>query len=125
MGVLGTYCFDGLNFSQASSLYTDSALTILADDGFYSQGGIVRHQLNGVLLIAQACESCYSVLILCFAVTENELCCGISEPRTVYVSGSDITSLSDVTGFLYENINLTVKADEGYYSDDTGISCTS
>ncbi len=58
MGVLGTYCFDGLNFSQASSLYTDSALTVLAADGFYSQGGVVRHQLNGVLLIAQACKTC-------------------------------------------------------------------
>jgi hypothetical protein len=124
MGVLGTYCFDGLNFSQASSLYTDSALTILADDGFYSQGGIVRRQLNGVLLVAQACESCFSVLNLCFALTENELCCGTSEPRTVYVSGNNITSLANVTGFLYKTSDLTIKAEEGYYSDDSGITCT-
>ena len=58
MGVLGTYCFDGLNFSQASSLYTDSTLSVLAADGFYSQGGVVRQQSNGVLLAAQACGAC-------------------------------------------------------------------
>ena len=58
MGVLGTYCFDGLNFSQASSLYTDSTLSVLAADGFYSQGGVVRQQSNGVLLAAQACGNC-------------------------------------------------------------------
>ena len=58
MGVLGTYCFDGLNFSQASSLYTDSTLSVLAADGFYSQGGVVRQQSNGVLLVAQACGNC-------------------------------------------------------------------
>ena len=59
MGVLGTYCFDGINFSQASSLYTNSTLTVLAADGYYSQGGVVRHQLNGVLLNTQSCGTCF------------------------------------------------------------------
>ena len=58
MGVLGTYCFDGLNFSQASALFTDASLSTLATDGYYSQGGIVREQLEGVLLKANACGSC-------------------------------------------------------------------
>ena len=58
MAALGTYCFDGLNFSQASALYTDSGLTTLASDGYYSQGGIIRQQLNGILLNAQPCGSC-------------------------------------------------------------------
>ena len=52
MAALGTYCFDGLNFSQASALFTDSGLTTLAPDGYYSQGGIIRQQLNGSLLNA-------------------------------------------------------------------------
>ena len=58
MAALGTYCFDGLNFSQASALYTDSTLTTLSPDGWYSQGNIVRQQLNGVLLNAQPCGTC-------------------------------------------------------------------
>mgnify|MGYP003632422317 CR=1 FL=1 len=59
MGALGTYCFDGINFSQATSLYTDSTLTILAADGYYSQGGVIRQQLNGILLNAQPCSGCF------------------------------------------------------------------
>jgi hypothetical protein len=58
MAALGTYCFDGLNFSQASALFTDSGLTVLAPDGYYSQGGIIRQQLNGSLLNAQPCGTC-------------------------------------------------------------------
>ena len=58
MGALGTYCFDGLNFAQATTLYTNSTLSVLAADGYYSQGGIVRQQLSGVLLNAQACGTC-------------------------------------------------------------------
>ena len=58
MAALGTYCFDGLNFSQASALYTDSTLTTLSPDGWYSQSNIIRQQLNGVLLNAQPCGTC-------------------------------------------------------------------
>ena len=51
MAALGTYCFDGVNFAQATSLYTDSSLTNLAPDGYYAQGGISRRQLNGITII--------------------------------------------------------------------------
>jgi hypothetical protein len=59
MASLGTYYFDGQSFANASSVYTDAALTTLAPDGYYSQGGIVRQQLNGVLLNANDCSTCY------------------------------------------------------------------
>jgi len=58
MATIGTYCFDGINFSQATSLYTDSTLTVLAPDGYYAQGQIARHQLNGILLNIVSCSSC-------------------------------------------------------------------
>lgn len=58
MAALGTYCFDGLNFSQATALYTNSTLTTLSPDGWYSQGNVIRQQLNGVLLNAQPCGTC-------------------------------------------------------------------
>ena len=54
----GIFYFDGLNFSSAISVYSDAALTSLAADGYYAQNGIVRQQLNGVLLNAQPCTSC-------------------------------------------------------------------
>ena len=53
-----TFYFDGLNFSSATIIYDDAALTTVAADGYYAQNGIVRQQLNGVLLNAQSCTTC-------------------------------------------------------------------
>ena len=58
MASIVSLCFDGSSFSLASSLYTDNSLSTLAPDGYYSQGQIVRRQLNGVLLNAQPCSAC-------------------------------------------------------------------
>ena len=58
MAAIGNYYFNGTSFAQATAIYTDAALTTLAPDGFYSNAGIVRQQLNGVLLNAQTCSSC-------------------------------------------------------------------
>lgn len=58
MATVGTFCFDGTNFAQAISLYTDSSLTTLAPDGYYAQGTISRRQLNGILLAPTNCSSC-------------------------------------------------------------------
>mgnify|MGYP003131550403 FL=1 len=53
-----TFYFDGLNFSSATIVYDDAALTTVAADGYYAQNGIVRQQLNGLLLNAQSCTTC-------------------------------------------------------------------
>jgi len=58
MATYGQYYYDGLNFATCTSVYTDAALTIVAADGWYSQGGIFRQMLNGVLLAASPCPSC-------------------------------------------------------------------
>jgi len=55
---IGTYYFNGTSFSNATAVYTNASLTTLAPDGFYSDAGIVRQQLNGVLLNVQTCNSC-------------------------------------------------------------------
>tara|TARA_R100000935_G_C2805262_1_gene152332 strand:- start:3 stop:173 length:171 start_codon:yes stop_codon:yes gene_type:complete len=44
-----TLWHDGSNFEFAYAIYTDSDLTILAPDGFYSANGYVREQVNGQL----------------------------------------------------------------------------
>ncbi len=58
MGQLGLYYFNGNSFAQATSVFTDSDLTTLAPDGYYSNAGIVRQQLLGILLSAETCSTC-------------------------------------------------------------------
>ena len=65
----------------------------------------------------------YTELTLCYAATETALCCGTSESRTVFVQG-DAANLASVTGDLYTDATFQTKVADGYYSDDSGISCS-
>jgi len=58
MGTLGTYYFDGNSFQTATAVYTNATLTTLAPDGYYAGSGVVRQQLNGILLSASSCSQC-------------------------------------------------------------------
>ena len=55
--VTDTYYIDSLIFADATSVYTDSDLTILADDGFYNYDGSFREQNDGILLDINTCSS--------------------------------------------------------------------
>ena len=65
MATANEYYIDTLDFSTATAVYTDEALTTCADNGFYQMGGVNSRKqvdcVNGVggrLLDAQACDSC-------------------------------------------------------------------
>ena len=48
----------GVSFSSAAQLYSDSALTTVAADGWYSFGGVAREMSGGVLGPVQVCSTC-------------------------------------------------------------------
>jgi hypothetical protein len=48
----------GSSFTTATSIFTNSDLTVFAANGFYSLGGIVRELVDGVLLPQQNCPNC-------------------------------------------------------------------
>ena len=56
MATLGSYFFNSNSFATATALFTDSALTQCAPDGFYSDNIIVREQKNCLLQVAQNCD---------------------------------------------------------------------
>lgn len=58
MGATNLYYLNGPDLSSATSVFTDIFLTVLAPDGWYSAGGVVREQVGGVLQSAGACTSC-------------------------------------------------------------------
>jgi hypothetical protein len=65
----------------------------------------------------------YTELSLCYALTEDGLCCDTPESRTVFAQG-DVANLAGVTGDLYTDTSFQTKAPDGYYSDDSGIDCS-
>lgn len=52
------YHINADTFFEATSIYTDSNLTVLAPDGFYNYQGTYRQLLDGVLLDPIACPDC-------------------------------------------------------------------
>ena len=54
----GNYFWPGVSFASASQLYTDSNLTIVAPDGWYSIGGVYRQMSSGILGPQVPCPSC-------------------------------------------------------------------
>ncbi len=57
---LGNYYIDGPTLSTATTVYTDSELTICAADGFYSDGTVCRQQIGCVLTVAIPCPGCFA-----------------------------------------------------------------
>ena len=53
---VGVYYFDTGTFASATTVFTDSALTQIAADGFYSDNIISREQVNGLLGLAVTCN---------------------------------------------------------------------
>jgi hypothetical protein len=51
---------NGPTLASSTAVYQDSALSIYAPDGYYSNGTIVRQWTAGVLLPPQTCPSCAS-----------------------------------------------------------------
>ncbi len=86
-----------------------------------------RQQTANALGASTACPTCLpdsTQLSLCYATTENALCCATSTSSVVFVAGLNVPDLANVTGLLYSNNTLTTQAAIGFYSDDAGITCT-
>lgn len=57
MAISGTYYIDTADFSTATAVWTDTALTVKAPDGYYSFGGNYRQQFSGNLLPIASCTT--------------------------------------------------------------------
>lgn len=58
MAINSTYYLDAADLATATAVYLDLSLTLIAPDGFYSDGTISREQSLGILLTANACSEC-------------------------------------------------------------------
>jgi len=72
MATSGSYYLNGPSLTSSTAVFTDSGLTTLAPDGFYSDGTIVRQQVGGILLPAAICESCEPVCLEYTAISEGD-----------------------------------------------------
>lgn len=58
MATSSSYYLNAPSLGSATAVFTNAALSVCAADGFYSDGVIVREQVDCVLLPQQTCPSC-------------------------------------------------------------------
>ena len=58
MPQLGNFFIDATTLAGATAVFQNAALTVVAADGYYSDGSIVRLQTNGVLGAPTPCPNC-------------------------------------------------------------------
>lgn len=107
-----TFYLNGTSLSNATSVFTDSALTTLAADGYYSDGAVSRRQVNGVLEDVANCPSCNPPCIFSLSLFYTEPTG--SQPRDIEFNdtGSKVFIVSDGSDRIEEyplssNYNLS------------------
>ena len=58
MPTIGTYYYDGNSFINATGIWTNNTMTVVAPDGWYMVGNIYRQMTGGVLNAAINCPTC-------------------------------------------------------------------
>jgi hypothetical protein len=128
MATSATFYLDAPSLGSATVVYSNSSLTTVAANGFYSDGTIVREQVSGALLPQVTCPSCSSTqtFTIYFDVStspstqgwsgSSAACAGTGTPLTVYINGS-ASSLFDAvitqSKVLYTNSTTTTPLNGG------------
>jgi hypothetical protein len=88
MATSSIFYLDAPSLSSATVVYSNISLTTVAPNGFYSDGSIVREQVDCVLLPQQSCPSCISGFSSSVMAATSNAACSLAETTTYYRSSS-------------------------------------
>lgn len=86
MATQATYYLDAPSLSAATVIYDDINLTVVAADGYYSDGIISRQQSLGILLPQVSCPSCNNEFLVGFGGSYEDACNSLASGT---VTGND------------------------------------
>lgn len=72
------FYINGPSLASATAVFLDAAMTLCADDGFYSDGSIVREQVGCVLLPENTCPNCCNSLCSGWTIVSGAISATIS-----------------------------------------------
>tara|TARA_R110002167_G_scaffold353707_1_gene567121 strand:+ start:494 stop:1507 length:1014 start_codon:yes stop_codon:yes gene_type:complete len=125
MPTIGTYFLNGTTWATgsadpATNIYTDSALSNAAPNGWYKDNNNIYRQVtggDGTLNVSAACTSCGTAIALFSGASAFAACCGASS-ATYYI---DSTETWDDATQIYSNPLLTTfPANQFYAYNDAG-----
>ena len=114
---MAVYYLNGTTLSNSTAVYADAELTICESDGWYSDGVIVRRQINCVLLNVESCPSCPDpnptvyTIYRSLALSDCNLFCPGDDPNyAISVSFDSLTPYHDLS------IGDVLSLDDGWYA---------
>jgi hypothetical protein len=110
------YIAGGETFATMTAIYTDAALTILAPNGYYSNGTNVRQWTAPTMGASVVCTS--STAINLGAGINSGSACSSMIPSVYYINSAYVFITAPV---LYQDINLLIPVVIGYYSDGINV----
>jgi len=125
MAINSTYYLDAADLATATAVYLNSSLSLIAPDGFYSDGTISREQSSGVLLTEQNCN-CEGELTLAYrsigSVVDTGTLCDTENPSIeCYLSNAGCVISSGTTVYNTNNVLDTFDGLNKYYAIYVGI----
>jgi hypothetical protein len=119
MPISTTYYLNAPTLATATAVFTDSALTTCAPNGYYSDGVITRQQVGCVLQIAQNCPSCciFTLTTTALAKDSSTLACSETIDTNYYYQTNDCLDNGLAVGDLvfYDSLGVT-PLPNGWYS---------
>jgi hypothetical protein len=86
---MATYYIDTNDFATATSIWTNSNLTVKAANGFYQKDGVYRQMSGGELLPAQNCPECFYPFDSSVMAANSTNACSSEITETYYFENVD------------------------------------
>jgi hypothetical protein len=115
---MATYYIDTNSFTTATSIWTNSNLTVKAPNGFYQKDGVYRQMSGGELLAALNCPECFYPYGSSAVGVNSSAACSSTINQTYYfdnVDGGVGETEPEVGDLVYSNITGTTPLGAGFY----------
>jgi hypothetical protein len=86
---MATYYIDTNDFATATSIWTNSNLTVKAANGFYQKDGVYRQMSGGELLSVANCPECFFAFGSSLVQSTSSAACSSTITQTYYFDNVD------------------------------------
>jgi hypothetical protein len=120
---MATYYIDTNDFTTATSIWTNSNLTVKAANGFYQKDGVYRQMSGGELLPSAICPECFYPFGSSLVAGSSATACGSEITQTYYfdnVDGGVGESEPEVGDLVFSDSEGTTPLGVGFYKMTSG-----
>jgi hypothetical protein len=120
---MATYYIDTNSFTTATSIWTNSNLTVKAPNGFYQKDGVYRQMSGGELLPVANCPDCFYQFGSSTMGADSSTACSSALNQTYYfenVDGGVGETEPEIGDLVFSNSGGTTPLSAGFYKVVSG-----